>query len=37
MGNSISPEITYSKMVSLIHFRKDRLLEKKAFLIKRDK
>ena len=24
-------EITYNKMVSLIHFRKDRLLEKKAF------
>ena len=25
------PEITYDKMISLIHFRKDRLIEKKAF------
>ena len=26
------PEITYAKMISLIHFRRDRLLEKKAFI-----
>ena len=25
------PEITYSKMISLIHFRKDKLIEKNAF------
>ena len=30
-GIQYHPEITYSKMISLIHFRKDRLLEKKAF------
>tara|TARA_X000001036_G_scaffold290126_1_gene269594 strand:- start:80 stop:328 length:249 start_codon:yes stop_codon:yes gene_type:complete len=30
-GIQYHPEITYSKMVSLIHFRKDRLLDKKAF------
>ena len=30
-GIQYHPEITYNKMVSLIHFRKDRLLEKKAF------
>ena len=31
-GIQYHPEITYQKMISLIHFRKDRLLEKKAFL-----
>ncbi len=31
-GIQYHPEITYSKMISLINFRKDRLLEKKAFL-----
>ena len=31
-GIQYHPEITYKKMVSLIHFRKDRLLEKKAFI-----
>ena len=30
-GIQYHPEITYAKMISLIHFRKDRLLEKKAF------
>ena len=30
-GIQYHPEITYTKMISLIHFRKDRLLEKKAF------
>ena len=30
-GIQYHPEITYEKMVSLIHFRKDRLLEKAAF------
>ena len=30
-GIQYHPEITYSKMVSLIHFRKERLLDKKAF------
>ena len=30
-GIQYHPEITYNKMVSLIHFRKDRLIEKKAF------
>ena len=29
---NITPEITYAKMISLIHFRRDRLLEKKAFI-----
>ena len=31
-GIQYHPEITYAKMISLIHFRKDRLLEKKAFI-----
>ena len=31
-GIQYHPEITYAKMISLIHFRKDRLLEKKAFV-----
>ena len=30
-GIQYHPEITYSKMINLIHFRKDRLIEKKAF------
>ena len=30
-GIQYHPEITYSKMISLIHFRKDRLLEKRTF------
>ena len=30
-GIQYHPEITYSKMVSLIHFRKDRLLAKRTF------
>tara|TARA_B100000214_G_scaffold33080_1_gene21076 strand:- start:1715 stop:2503 length:789 start_codon:yes stop_codon:yes gene_type:complete len=30
-GIQYHPEITYNKMISLIHFRKDRLIEKKAF------
>ena len=30
-GIQYHPEITYKKMVSLIHFRKDRLLNNKAF------
>ena len=30
-GIQYHPEITYDKMISLIHFRKDRLIEKKAF------
>ena len=30
-GIQYHPEITYEKMISLIHFRKDRLLEKAAF------
>ena len=30
-GIQYHPEITYSKMISLIHFRKDRLIEKNAF------
>ena len=33
-GIQYHPEITYSKMINLIHFRKDRLIEKKLFLIK---
>ena len=31
-GIQYHPEITYKKMISLIHFRRDRLLEKKAFV-----
>ena len=31
-GIQYHPEITYTKMIDLIHFRKDRLLEKKAFV-----
>ena len=31
-GIQYHPEITYDKMISLIHFRKDRLLKKKAFV-----
>ena len=31
-GLQYHPEITYTKMIDLIHFRKDRLLEKKAFV-----
>ena len=31
-GIQYHPEITYAKMISLIHFRRDRLLEKKAFI-----
>jgi len=31
-GIQYHPEITYEKMVSLIHFRKDRLLNNKAFI-----
>ena len=31
-GIQYHPEITYTKMIDLIHFRKDRLLEKKAFI-----
>ena len=30
-GIQYHPEITYNKMISLIHFRKNRLIEKKAF------
>ena len=30
-GIQYHPEITYNKMISLIHFRKDRLLDRKAF------
>ena len=30
-GIQYHPEITYDKMISLIHFRKDRLLNNKAF------
>tara|TARA_B100001250_G_scaffold397300_1_gene404267 strand:- start:1753 stop:2535 length:783 start_codon:yes stop_codon:yes gene_type:complete len=30
-GIQYHPEITYSKMINLIHFRRDRLLDKKAF------
>ena len=30
MGIQYHPEITYDKMISLIHFRKDRLLNNKA-------
>ena len=30
-GIQYHPEITYSKMISLIHFRRERLLNKKAF------
>ena len=30
-GIQYHPEITYSKMINLIHFRKKRLLDKKAF------
>tara|TARA_B100001057_G_scaffold496084_1_gene596648 strand:- start:173 stop:967 length:795 start_codon:yes stop_codon:yes gene_type:complete len=30
-GIQYHPEITYSKMISLIHFRRDRLIEKNAF------
>ena len=35
-GIQYHPEITYSKMISLIHFRKERLLDKKAFADKED-
>ena len=31
-GIQYHPEITYDKMISLIHFRKDRLLNNKAFV-----
>ena len=31
-GIQYHPEITYTKMINLIHFRKDRLLDKKAFV-----
>ena len=31
-GMQYHPEITYDKMISLIHFRKDRLLNNKAFV-----
>ena len=31
-GIQYHPEITYDKMISLIHFRKDRLLKNKAFV-----
>ena len=31
-GIQYHPEITYTKMIDLIHFRKDRLLKKKAFV-----
>ena len=31
-GIQYHPEITYRKMINLIHFRRDRLLEKKAFV-----
>ena len=31
-GIQYHPELTYTKMIDLIHFRKDRLLEKKAFV-----
>ena len=31
-GIQYHPEIPYAKMISLIHFRRDRLLEKKAFI-----
>ena len=34
-GIQYHPEITYNKMVSLIHFRKDRLLEKKLSKMKK--
>ena len=30
-GIQYHPEITYDKMITLIHFRKDRLLNNKAF------
>ena len=32
-GIQYHPEITYAKMISFIHFRRDRLLEKKAFIV----
>tara|TARA_E500000178_G_scaffold138170_1_gene138021 strand:- start:5890 stop:6678 length:789 start_codon:yes stop_codon:yes gene_type:complete len=35
-GIQYHPEITYSKMISLIHFRKERLLDKKAFADKEE-
>ena len=35
-GIQYHPEITYKKMINLIHFRKDRLLEKKAFVDQSD-
>ena len=31
-GIQYHPEISYEKMISLIHFRKDRLIDKKAFV-----
>ena len=31
-GIQYHPEITYDKMITLIHFRKDRLLNNKAFI-----
>jgi len=31
-GIQYHPEITYDKMISLIHFRKDRLLKNNAFV-----
>ena len=31
IGIQYHPEITYNKMISLIHFRKERLLDRKAF------
>tara|TARA_B100000029_G_C17449187_1_gene914359 strand:+ start:57 stop:839 length:783 start_codon:yes stop_codon:yes gene_type:complete len=35
-GLQYHPEITYNKMINLIHFRKDRLLEKAAFSDERE-
>ena len=35
-GIQYHPEISYKKMISLIHFRKDRLLNKKAFKDRHD-
>ena len=35
-GIQYHPEITYDKMISLIHFRKDRLLNNKAFVDERE-
>ena len=35
-GIQYHPEITYDKMITLIHFRKERLLENKSFLSEKE-